>query len=120
MAKELKAWAEAERYQFMGLEDRGCVCWTGCAPCSYCVHPGNPRNQEEDEDAWQEVFDLDELVAAARKVVADSIEASAAKHLDAMVLDQRKRAGLRHTCVWKNFVDRPGARCLHCSFEVPF
>lgn len=32
----------------ISLADRGCICFTGCAPCSYCTHPGNPRNQEDD------------------------------------------------------------------------
>lgn len=26
-------------------------------PCGSCVDPGNPLNQEEDEDAWEEVED---------------------------------------------------------------
>lgn len=122
MAKELKPWAENEYRDFKEeMEDCGCVCWTGCAPCSFCTHPGNPRNLEEDEDAWQTVFDLDEMVAAARKVVADAVEASAAWNLDAMKLEQRKRAGLHHECIWLNFTDgRPGCRCMRCGFEVPF
>jgi len=36
------------------LANRGCICFTGCAPCSYCTHPGNPLNQEVDE-CWEEV-----------------------------------------------------------------
>lgn len=36
----------------VSLADRGCICFTGCAPCSYCTHPGNPVNQEIDE-CWE-------------------------------------------------------------------
>ncbi len=49
----LTEWAEAEADDFRRTqEDRGCVCFTGCAPCCWCTHPGNPLNLEEDEDAW--------------------------------------------------------------------
>lgn len=36
----------------ISLADRGCICFTGCAPCSFCTHPGNPLNQNENDDAW--------------------------------------------------------------------
>jgi hypothetical protein len=36
-----------ERY----AKDAGCGCHTH-PPCSYCTHPGNPANQEEDESCW--------------------------------------------------------------------
>ncbi len=35
------------------LADRGCICFTGCAPCSFCTHPGNPLNQEERDECWE-------------------------------------------------------------------
>lgn len=41
-------------YGGISLADRGCICFTGCAPCSFCMHPGNPLNQEVDE-CWEEV-----------------------------------------------------------------
>lgn len=34
--------------------DEGCTCHLGHPPCGYCTHPGNPENQEEDPDAWEE------------------------------------------------------------------
>lgn len=30
----------------------GCRCHL-CPPCSYCTHPGNPANLEEDDSAWE-------------------------------------------------------------------
>lgn len=49
----LTAEAEAEADDFRRVqEDRGCVCFTGCAPCGWCTHPGNPLNLAEDDDAW--------------------------------------------------------------------
>lgn len=45
--------AQAEEDAFTSdCKDRGCVCWTGCAPCSFCTHPGNPANLAEDDSAW--------------------------------------------------------------------
>lgn len=37
---------------FGRLSDQGCTCFTGYAPCSWCLHPGNPLNQDIDE-AWE-------------------------------------------------------------------
>lgn len=49
--------AQAERDQFdLEVADRGCTCFIS-PPCGYCTHPGNPRNQEEDETAWMTVSD---------------------------------------------------------------
>lgn len=56
--RRLKDWAVADREAFESKDeygrfsDRGCVCFTGCAPCSWCTHPGNPLNQNEDDNAW--------------------------------------------------------------------
>lgn len=63
--KQLTEAAQYDRDEFnardheygVSLADRGCICFTGCAPCSFCMHPGNPMNQAEDDDAWEEVFD---------------------------------------------------------------
>lgn len=30
----------------------GCTCFIS-PPCGFCTHPGNPRNQDEDESCWQ-------------------------------------------------------------------
>lgn len=52
--------AEAEADDFRRTqEDRGCNCFTGCAPCSWCTHPGNPLNLDEDDDAWVMGFEGD-------------------------------------------------------------
>lgn len=49
--------AEAEREDFEAeIADRGCTCFIS-PPCGYCTHPGNPRNQEEDETAWMAAGD---------------------------------------------------------------
>lgn len=47
--------AQAERDDFDDeLADRGCTCFIS-PPCSWCTHPGNPHNQDEDETCWQDV-----------------------------------------------------------------
>ncbi|PMS26051.1 hypothetical protein C0Z16_27910 [Paraburkholderia rhynchosiae] len=57
MERVLTPEAQAERDDFkaIGYEDRGCTCFTGCVPCGWCTHPGNPLNQDEDESCWMEV-----------------------------------------------------------------
>lgn len=54
LVRRLTADAEHDRAEYES-EHRGCHCFMGCAPCGDCTHPGNPRNQEEDPDAWEEV-----------------------------------------------------------------
>lgn len=50
--RELTPEAQAEREQFESEYGEGnCSCHLS-APCPSCVHPGNPRNQEEGETAW--------------------------------------------------------------------
>lgn len=44
--------AEADDFRRIGYHHSGCSCFTGCAPCSWCTHPGNPLNLEEDDSAW--------------------------------------------------------------------
>ena len=44
--------AQADRDDFdLNYAGRGCRCHIS-PPCNYCVHPGNPENQEEDDDCW--------------------------------------------------------------------
>ena len=45
--------AQAERDDFQAEYgyDGNCSCHIS-PPCNSCIHPGNPRNQEEDESAW--------------------------------------------------------------------
>lgn len=47
--------AEAERDQFEAVygRDGNCSCHIS-PPCGSCMHPGNPRSQEEDETAWMD------------------------------------------------------------------
>jgi hypothetical protein len=42
-------------------EDRGCTCFS-CAPCSWCVHPGNPHNGVE----FERVYDIGAVNGAAK------------------------------------------------------
>ena len=50
--------AEAEREDFEAMYGMlgNCSCHIS-PPCGSCVHPGNPRNQEEDETAWMAAGD---------------------------------------------------------------
>lgn len=46
--------ADNDRAEFTRtVGDQGCSCFQA-APCGFCTHPGNPRNQEEDDDCWTE------------------------------------------------------------------
>jgi hypothetical protein len=52
--RELTPEAQAERDDFKAEygSDGNCSCHLS-PPCGSCSHPGNPRNQEEDESCWQ-------------------------------------------------------------------
>jgi hypothetical protein len=53
----LTADAEYDRANFHYLYGEGnCSCHIN-PPCNSCLHPGNPLNQEEDENCWVEVDD---------------------------------------------------------------
>lgn len=41
--------------------ETGCTCFLGNPPCGWCTHPGNPRNQVEDDSCWEpdHLFDGD-------------------------------------------------------------
>ena len=44
--------AQADRDDFdLNYAGRGCQCPIS-PPCNYCAHPGNPDNQEDDDDCW--------------------------------------------------------------------
>lgn len=45
-----EAWEDRE--EFEDAEFGGCSCHIA-PPCSYCVHPGNPINQEENDECWE-------------------------------------------------------------------
>ena len=59
MVKQLTEDAQFDRDNFHARDEeygslsrRGCTCCIS-PPCSFCVHPGNPFNQEEDDEAWE-------------------------------------------------------------------
>lgn len=52
---KLKPEYEALASQFaLHYENGGCTCFIR-PPCSYCTHEGNPRNLQENDDAWEPV-----------------------------------------------------------------
>lgn len=54
MSRTLTLEAELDRERFdRNYRNRGCDCFTGCAPCNWCTHPGNPINQEDDDKCWE-------------------------------------------------------------------
>lgn len=56
-SRKLTPEAYADRIEFeCDVEDHGCTCHIS-APCTYCTHPGNPANQEEDENCWVQAFE---------------------------------------------------------------
>ena len=45
--------ADNDRVDFLSdYADGGCSCFIS-PPCSYCIHPGNPQNQMEDDSCWE-------------------------------------------------------------------
>jgi len=47
--------AQEDRDSFDNYAEYYCCSCHISPPCTYCTHPGNPLNQEEDEDAWEYV-----------------------------------------------------------------
>ena len=45
------AWLDRDAFD---LRDDGCSCHIN-PPCDYCTDPGNPANQEEDDECWEPV-----------------------------------------------------------------
>ena len=56
--------------------NRGCECWTGCAPCGWCTHEGNPHNLRESEEYWMKEFDLEMMCLEAYIEIDRTIEHS--------------------------------------------
>ncbi|WP_067097860.1 hypothetical protein [Marinomonas atlantica] len=55
MGRQLKPDWQDEADDFdITFRDQGCTCFLA-PPCSYCLHPGNPLNLEETEEAWEVV-----------------------------------------------------------------
>lgn len=51
--RQLTEEAEAERHEFeRDYGNQGCTCFLS-PPCSFCTHPGNPMNQNEDDECWE-------------------------------------------------------------------
>lgn len=44
--------SQAERDDFYSLDYGGCSCFISPS-CNFCVHPGNPRNQDEFDECWE-------------------------------------------------------------------
>lgn len=55
--KKLTAAAQDDRDSFEA-EDGCCSCHIA-PPCGFCIHPGNPENQEEDAECWEDDIDDD-------------------------------------------------------------
>jgi hypothetical protein len=57
MGRILSKEGQRQRDQFNKLYDGGnCTCHIQrSAPCGSCMHPGNPANQEENDEAWERV-----------------------------------------------------------------
>ena len=53
--KRLTQQAENDRAEFESLGSC-CSCHIN-PPCGYCIHEGNPLNQEENEDCWEYIED---------------------------------------------------------------
>lgn len=54
MARVLTQEAQFDRDDFEAtFKDRGCTCFIS-PPCSFCMHPGNPLNQNEVDECWEE------------------------------------------------------------------
>lgn len=87
MARQLKPdWqVEADDFELSYL-DRGCTCFLS-PPCSYCVHPGNPLNLEENEEAWEVI---DENPTKKKILVSGSLVGRASTALALMALMNEK------------------------------
>lgn len=77
--KIMKEWAEIANLQFEKEYGwGGCTCFKS-PPCRYCTHEGNPRNLEEDEDAW--CLTIDEMVEKAKRELEHDINLLVETHL---------------------------------------
>ena len=59
MVRQLTDKAQEDRDSFESRGGGGCSCHIN-PPCGSCTDPGNPLNQEDDEDCWEEVPDEEE------------------------------------------------------------
>ncbi len=58
--KRLTEQAEADRTDFISTHGSGgnCSCHIS-PPCDSCLHPGNPLNQDENPQAWEEAKEVE-------------------------------------------------------------
>src|SRR5690606_1225257 len=60
--------AQADRDDFDEFhQERGCTCFDK-PPCGFCIHPGNPLNQQGD-DCWREVLTPTEALGRIHKLL---------------------------------------------------
>lgn len=90
MSRQLMPWAEdalAEWELFFG--DSGCICFI-CPPCNSCVHPGNPVNLDETDDAWGEEYEV--MAEYAKRDLVKFIHTLANRHLAEMAASWKESA----------------------------
>jgi hypothetical protein len=64
--RELTEVAQAERDDFRAeYGDGNCSCHLS-PPCNSCIHPGNPVNQENDDDCYQPIDTGPDVMQAVR------------------------------------------------------
>lgn len=75
MTKRLTPDAEHDRFEWEQLmHGVGCTCFRS-PPCSTCMHPGNPINQEIDECWEEDTYDIAAACAEAMERIRKYIGA---------------------------------------------
>lgn len=52
--------AQDDRDEFDIISISSCCSCHINPPCGYCTHPGNPHNQDEDIDCWEDIVEKGE------------------------------------------------------------
>lgn len=80
----LNAYGEAMAASFIaeGYDSQGCTFFIS-PPCSFCLHPGNPRNLLENDAAWEPPT-VEELTEHALGKLVSFVESEAKRHLAEM------------------------------------
>lgn len=102
---KLTAEAEAEYMEFIGtLSNAGCRCYIS-PPCNHCLHPGNPDNLAESDDAWEPDYAQPE---APQKTPIDEF-------FDALKVNQDKRTeqSVENLIYTLASMDRAQRRAMH-------
>jgi len=73
--KELTEQAQDDRDDFEDIENDGCTCHCGNPPCSWCTHPGNPHNQEDDFNykPTKETSDMKKVISDVYEKTQDAL-----------------------------------------------